>query len=90
MIEFDEGYIKSLESFREKLREAIKNVARYHRNRIIRGSELPDRKPGEKNPFLTDDGQLKPGIKRILTARLYGGDQYGIGIKYSDEGDETE
>ena len=28
----------------------------------IRSSELPARKPNERNPFLTADGNLKPGI----------------------------
>jgi len=30
--------------------------------RIIRKAELPARKPNERNPFLTGDGKLKPGI----------------------------
>jgi len=29
---------------------------------MMRSSRLPLPKPGEKNPFLTDDGQLKQGI----------------------------
>lgn len=32
--------------------------------RKLRRSELPASKDGEKNPWLTDDGQLKPGIIR--------------------------
>lgn len=32
------------------------------RTRPIRGMELPAPKDGEKSPFLTNDGNLKPGI----------------------------
>lgn len=31
-------------------------------NRTMRKTELPAPQPGETNPYLTDDGQLKPGM----------------------------
>lgn len=38
---------------------------------------------GAQNPFLTDDGQVKPEIKRLLTAKLCG-DQHGLWIEEGD------
>ena len=35
---------------------------KHRKRRVLRRSELPAPKPGESSPFLTKDGQLKPGL----------------------------